>query len=71
MVVGPVLEQQAGLAGVAVQGGQVQGRVTLPVRGPRLGAVQDEELGGHDAARQDRLHTTTRWKHQQKWSQFI
>jgi hypothetical protein len=51
VVVGPVLEQQAGLAGVAVQGGQVQGRVPLPVRRGRLCAVQYQEFGRHHATR--------------------
>jgi hypothetical protein len=59
MVVGPVLEQEAGLAGVSVQGGQVEGRVALPVRRGRLGAVQDEEFGGHHAAGQDGLDKIT------------
>jgi len=56
MMVGPMLEEQAGLAGVAVAGGQVQGRVPLSVRRSRLGAVQDQELGGHHAAREHGLH---------------
>jgi hypothetical protein len=39
-----------------VQGGQVEGRVALTVRRARLGPVQDEELGGHDAAGKNGLH---------------
>jgi len=56
VVVGPVLEEQARLAGVAVQGGQVQGRVALPVRRGRLGAVQYQEFGRHHATREHSLH---------------
>ena len=55
VMVSPVFEEETDLASVTEAGGQVERCVPLTVSGECLDGVEDEELGGHHAARHDAL----------------